>query len=58
MDTFLLCPPDYFQVKYSINPWMSGEEVDVRVAVMQWLGLVLEIQKAGGIVKTIKPTNR
>jgi len=57
MNTFLLCPPDYFKIEYSINPWMSGEAVDNKVAITQWIGLVMEIQKAGGIVKTIKPTS-
>ena len=23
-DRFLMCPPDYFDVKYVINPWMDG----------------------------------
>jgi len=57
MNTFLLCPPDYFKVDYSINPWMTGKVVDTKVAITQWIGLVMEIQKAAGIVKTIKPTS-
>jgi N-dimethylarginine dimethylaminohydrolase len=55
MDSFLLCTPDYFKVDYSINPWMSGEKVDVKIAIFEWLDLVMKIQKAGGEVKVIKP---
>ena len=28
MPKILLCPPTYYTVKYSINPWMQGEIVD------------------------------
>ena len=55
METFLLCPPDYFKIEYSINPWMIGEKVNTIAAQAQWDNLVLAIKNAGGKVKTIKP---
>jgi N-dimethylarginine dimethylaminohydrolase len=34
---FLMCPPTYFAVRYSINPWMHpAEPVDVERANTQW----------------------
>jgi len=34
---YLMCPPTYFDVRYSINPWMDASKpVDVAVAVAQW----------------------
>ncbi len=37
----LMCPPDFFTVKYAINPWMRGkqDEVSVDEARRQWQGL-------------------
>ncbi len=36
--SILMCPPEYFSVKYAINPWMEGEigEVSVARARDQW----------------------
>ncbi len=53
MDVFLLCPPDYFKIDYSINPWMTDDTVDSKLAQQQWLGLVKAIHESGGEVKTI-----
>ncbi|MGH8896620.1 MAG: dimethylargininase [Egibacteraceae bacterium] len=34
---YLMCPPTYFGVDYSINPWMDPTKpVDTDLAVMQW----------------------
>ncbi|MDT4910930.1 MAG: hypothetical protein QOC66_58 [Pseudonocardiales bacterium] len=34
---YLMCPPTYFAVRYSINPWMHpAESVDVLHAIAQW----------------------
>ena len=34
---YLMCPPTYFDVRYSINPWMDvTKPVDTGVAVAQW----------------------
>lgn len=39
--TFLMCPPEYFDVAYVINPWMHGNvrNIDNRLAKAQWRGL-------------------
>ena len=39
--TFLMCPPEYFDVAYVINPWMHGNlrNIDNRLAKRQWRGL-------------------
>ena len=34
---FLMCPPDYYDVVYEINPWMSVErKADQKLAAKQW----------------------
>ena len=34
---YLMCPPTYFDVSYSINPWMNPDKpVDRERAVAQW----------------------
>jgi hypothetical protein len=34
---FLMCPPAYFDVSYSINPWMDvTKPVDAALAYGQW----------------------
>lgn len=34
---YLMCPPTYFAVRYSINPWMHpAQPVDVLTAIAQW----------------------
>ncbi|NIQ00376.1 MAG: hypothetical protein GWM98_08040 [Nitrospinaceae bacterium] len=35
---FLMCPPQFFGVRYSINPWMEGQigRVDPSLAQRQW----------------------
>jgi N-dimethylarginine dimethylaminohydrolase len=39
--TFLMCPPEYFDVSYVINPWMDGNvrNIDNRAAKAQWRAL-------------------
>ena len=35
--TYLMCPPEYFSVTYSINAWMdTAVPVDTELAVKQW----------------------
>lgn len=38
---FLMCPPEYFDVSYIINPWMHGNvrRIDNAVAKQQWRAL-------------------
>ena len=37
--SILLCPPVFYDVKYSINPWMKGENVNNALAMQQWFQL-------------------
>jgi N-dimethylarginine dimethylaminohydrolase len=38
--TYLMCPPEFFTVEYSINAWMdTSTPVDTGKAVAQWWGL-------------------
>jgi N-dimethylarginine dimethylaminohydrolase len=40
MNRMLLCPPDFYEVRYEINPWMSVTQApDHEMAVAQWKGL-------------------
>lgn len=39
-EKILMCPPDYFQIEYEINPWMSVKnQVDKFLALKQWQNL-------------------
>jgi lysine-ketoglutarate reductase/saccharopine dehydrogenase-like protein (TIGR00300 family) len=40
-DRFLMCPPEFYQVDYVINPWMEGnvDRARVPLAAEQWRGL-------------------
>ncbi len=48
--TVLLCPPVFYDVVYSINPWMQGAKVDKPIAMNQWLKMKNALQMWG--VKT------
>jgi N-dimethylarginine dimethylaminohydrolase len=53
---YLMCPPTYFEVAYSINPWMTpGGPVDRALAVRQWSGLVDVYRSTGHRVDLLKP---
>jgi N-dimethylarginine dimethylaminohydrolase len=51
-----MCPPTYFDVAYSINPWMipSGA-VDRTLAVRQWSALVDVYRSTGHRVDLLRP---
>jgi N-dimethylarginine dimethylaminohydrolase len=52
--TYLMCPPEYFAVRYVINPWMNPDEpVDVGRALDQWRGLRDTFTGLGHTVHTI-----
>ena len=51
----LLCPPDYFQVRYQINPWMRPGSVDQAKAKEQWLTLLNLFRSLGVKAETVKP---
>jgi N-dimethylarginine dimethylaminohydrolase len=49
----LLCPPTFFDVIYSINPWMQGGTVDKPTAMDQWFKLKQGIESWGVHVSLI-----
>ena len=51
--TILLCPPIFYDVKYSINPWMKGEKVDHALAIHQWFQLKNVLSHLGLTIKEI-----
>ena len=54
--TYLMCPPDYFAVKYAINPWMNPDEpVNAGLALHQWRQLRETFVRLGHTVHTIEP---
>jgi N-dimethylarginine dimethylaminohydrolase len=51
-----MCPPTYFDVSYSINPWMDpSAPVDRQLAVGQWSALVETYRAAGHCVELLDP---
>ena len=52
--TILLCPPIFYDVKYSINPWMKGEAVDHSTAIQQWFQLKNVLSHLGVAIKEIE----
>lgn len=51
----LLCSPEFFEVSYSINPWMKGEAVCSKTAMDQWIDLVVAISSLGGKIHLMMP---
>jgi len=53
---FLMCPPRYFTVEYSINPWMDPDQpVDTELAMEQWTALKNAYEELGHTVEVIEP---
>src|SRR5438094_896324 len=53
---YLLCPPTYFAVDYSINPWMDpARPADAERAVAQWHGVHDALIAAGHNVFLLEP---
>ncbi|MBV9163808.1 MAG: amidinotransferase [Pseudonocardiales bacterium] len=51
-----MCPPRYFTVSYTINPWMDpSEPVDTARAVAQWTALAGTYRALGHTVEVIDP---
>lgn len=54
--TFLVCPPDHFQVRYAINPWMDPEApLDLELAGKQWQRLRETLIELGHTVHELAP---
>lgn len=53
---YLMCPPSFFEVSYSINPWMDpAVPVDKDRALEQWSRLVAAYRGAGHRVDLLDP---
>lgn len=53
---YLMCPPRYFTVSYTINPWMDpSQPVDTTRAMAQWSALVDTHRELGHTVELIDP---
>ena len=53
---YLMCPPTYFEVSYSINPWMDPQRpVDAQRAMAQWQWLVEAFLDLGHKVDLVDP---
>ncbi|CAM3645351.1 dimethylargininase [Kibdelosporangium persicum] len=53
---YLMCPPRYFEVAYSINPWMDpAKPVDHDLVMRQWQTLHDTYVDLGHKVETIEP---
>ncbi|MFE4825694.1 dimethylargininase [Streptomyces sp. NPDC056672] len=53
---YLMCPPHYFRVTYSINPWMDpAKPVDLPVALAQWEDLRDRYLALGHTVALLDP---
>ncbi|WP_454196537.1 dimethylargininase [Nocardia sp. Marseille-Q1738] len=51
---FVMCRPDYFDVTYSINPWMNpAEPVDRELAIEQWETLRATYEEYGHTVEVV-----
>lgn len=54
--SYLMCPPEHFQVAYAINPWMDPETpVDAGLAGKQWLRLRDALVELGHTVHEVPP---
>lgn len=52
----LMCPPDYFDIIYEINPWMDrSKNVDQKKARLEWNNLYEIINQCGAKVDLIPP---
>lgn len=53
---YLMCPPRYFAVEYSINPWMDPDRpVDTDLAMRQWTTLRDTYRELGHTVDEVPP---
>ena len=56
--TVLLCPPVFFDVTYSINPWMKATIVNKPVAMDQWFKMKNTLEFLGATTKLIGQERR
>jgi N-dimethylarginine dimethylaminohydrolase len=54
--SYLLCPPEYFEVTYAINAWMDpAAPVDTELALKQWRRLRETLVELGHTVRELAP---
>jgi N-dimethylarginine dimethylaminohydrolase len=54
----LMCPPDYYGIRYEINPWMNTlRQVDHAAAVDQWNELRRILESCGAKVSLLAPVD-
>ena len=53
---YLMCPPEFFEVAYEINPWMSTTvRADPERACAQWESLLATLRSAGASIELQPP---
>jgi len=52
---FLMCPPDYFNIDYSINPWMDKNNKATDDKTKQWESLKNKFLELNVDLKFVKP---
>ena len=55
MPTLLMCPPDFFDIEYSINPWMDTRDRAADSKTDQWNQLKVTFENLGVTVKLMQP---
>src|SRR5436190_18131630 len=56
MNRLLLCPPDFYTVRYEINPWMDrAKQVDTSLAEHQWKLLCSTLKELGCELNFVTP---
>jgi N-dimethylarginine dimethylaminohydrolase len=51
-----MCPPDYFAIRYEINPWMNRRhEANHALAIAEWTGLHDTLRTLGCEVEIVPP---
>ncbi len=51
----LMCPPDYFDIAYSINPWMNTHHGATGEKTAQWQGLKKTFETLGAKIEQLTP---
>ncbi|HTN76501.1 MAG TPA: amidinotransferase, partial [Pirellulaceae bacterium] len=52
----LMCPPDFYEIDYEINPWMDrSHPADRSLAKQQWQALYEILQSLGAKVSLLEP---
>ena len=56
--TILMCPPDFYGIEYSINPWMDpARGADRELAIQQWSQLRDKLAATGAELRLMEPVS-